>query len=109
MSWRAARELLAGLERGDFEQIEERLGRIRHYIDLAETVPAESLRGPALHHREQIELLAGITDNLCRALDGIREKVSKELQQVGADRNLLRHLVASGLAAESGAAALLPL
>ena|SRR5437867_2471166 len=93
LSCRAARELLDGLERGNFEGIDDKLGAIRRYVDLAESAPAESLRGEALHHREQMELLAGIAEHLAGAVTAIREKIATEMDRVGANQSLLRHLV----------------
>jgi hypothetical protein len=95
LSCRAAQDLLQGLECGNFERVEGKLAQIRHYLTLAEMVPAASLRGAALHQREQMELLAGITERLSRALGGIRSKINQELAGLGANRNLLTHLLAS--------------
>lgn len=93
LSCRAARELLDGLERGSFEQVQEKLAAIRHYLDLAEGAPAETLHGSSLYHREQMELLAGITEHLTSALNGIQDKIKGELDGMAANKNLLRHLV----------------
>ena len=94
LSRRAAQQLLEVLERGDVQQIEDKLAALRHYIELAEMIPADNLRGDALHHREQIEVLAGITEHLGRALDGIRRRVTEEIERLGPNRALLRHLIA---------------
>ena len=95
MSCRAARELLEDLECGNVEQMKENLDRISHYLSLAETVPTESLQGAALRHREQMELLGGISESLSAMLGRIREKAADELQGLRVNRTLLRHLVES--------------
>jgi hypothetical protein len=95
MSCRAARDLLHGLECGNFTQVQEKLTAIRRFLDLAEGVPVEALHGSALYHREQLELLAGITDHLTGALSGIQDKIKGELDGMAANQTLLRHLVAT--------------
>jgi hypothetical protein len=64
LSCRAARELLAGLDRGDRDGVRHKLGVIRHYLTLAEITPADKLRGDALYRREQLELLGAVTEGL---------------------------------------------
>ncbi len=98
LSCRAARELQESLEQGSLDQISEKLAAIRRYIDLAETVPAEQLRGRSLHHREQLELLAGITENLTGALDGLRQRIETSLR---ARQSLLNHVLANVVPATS--------
>jgi hypothetical protein len=84
LSCRTARELLAELDRGDSRSVHQKLGALRHYLTLAEITPAEKLRGDALYRREQLELLAAVTERL---------GAPGELETAGANRNLLRHLV----------------
>ena len=93
LSRRAACDLLEGLERGDLGRIERKIGNIRHYLRLAETVPAESLRGEALYHQEQLELLEAITAGVAGALSGIQEKIGAEMEGLEANKALLRHFV----------------
>jgi len=89
LSCRAARELLSGLDQGDLEGVSRKLGAIRHYVALAETVPAAQLRGEALSRREQMEMLAGATEGLAGALRVVRD----ELDSVRTNRALVEHLV----------------
>jgi len=73
------------LERGNVAAVDEKAAAVRHYLALAETLPAESLRGGALYRREQMELLAGIAEHLAGSID--------------ANLNLLRHLVSLSIPA----------
>lgn len=97
VSWRAARDVLRDLERGNFEHIEQKLHVIRRCIDLAQLVPFDSLHGSALFQREQMEVLSAVTDQLAGALPGIRRKTSRGLESLGANRSLLSHFVACGI------------
>ena len=89
LSCREARHLLAALDGGSLRQAQHNLSRIQHYVSLAETAPAGSLNGPALHRREQLELLGGIAENLNRTLDGMRREIAAALPGLG-DRKSTR-------------------
>lgn len=93
LSCRAARELLGGLDRSDWEGVHDKLEAIRHYLTLVETTPAGGMRGGALYRREQMEALAGVTERLTGALETLRERCSAEVDAIGANRALLSHLV----------------
>lgn len=88
LSCSAARDLLDGLESGNLHRVARNLDTIHHYMTLVETISADSLQGTALHRREQLEMLAGVTANLARSLAGARPALATE-------RKLLRHLLAS--------------
>ena len=85
LSCRAARDLLRGLERSDVHGVRKGLGALRHYLTLAETIPAAAMRGDALYRREQLEALAGISERLSGS--------AGELDAIGANHALLKHLV----------------
>ena len=93
LSCRAARDLLAGLDRGDLDGVSEKLGAIRHYLALAGTAPAARLQGEALYQREQMELLAGVTDGLAQSMGDLRAKLTGEIEELRNHRLLLRHVV----------------
>ena len=82
LSCRAARDLLDGLDHGDFAGVHERLDAVRHSLTLVEAVPPDGLRGEALYRREQMDLLAGVI-----------ERLAGKMEVLGANRALLEHLV----------------
>jgi hypothetical protein len=88
-----ARELLARLDRGDYDGVNEKLRTIRHYLTLVGIAAPGPLRGEALHRREQMELLAGVVERLAESLAAVRARLAGEMETLGADRALLRHLV----------------
>ncbi len=96
LSCRAAQELLEDLERGNLDQLEANLARIRHYAALAEAAPVDSLRGEGLERREQLEALGGIVDRVGGSLRGISRQLAAELESLGASHNLLEHIVSGG-------------
>jgi hypothetical protein len=89
----AARDLLQGLNYGDAAGVDRKLDAIRRYLALVETVPASDLAGEALHRREQLEALAGVTERLTAALRGLREQLAAETETLRSDRRLLEHLL----------------
>ncbi len=93
LSCRAARDVLAGLERGDLERASEKLGAMRHYLALAETIPAARLQGEALYRREQMDLLAGVAEGLAHSMGDLQAKLAAEIGAFRNHRQLLRHAV----------------
>ncbi len=93
LSCRAARDLLGGLDRGDWAGVHEKLDAVRHYLALVEASPPAGLRGEALYRREQMDLLAGVIERLGGALNLLRTRFTGALDVLGANRTLLEHLV----------------
>ena len=105
LSCRAAGELLERLERGDLAGIEGRLGAVRHYLHLAAAAPGVRLRGDALYHREQWELLDAVVERLAASVAVLQHRICAEADGLQTSRDLLRHLVRNATPARKSPAA----
>lgn len=102
LSCQAARDLLEDLDGGNVARMKQHLTAIRHYMDLAEILPVEKLRGEALYRREQMEVLAGVAEHLsgalehaASALERARESLAARFESLSVYRDLLRHVASA--------------
>ena len=88
----AARDLLRGLETKDLSLIEQQLALVQAYL-FDQQWREQARRGAdALYRAEQLEALAGVTEQIERSLLALKYSTDVEFERLLATAPLLRHL-----------------
>ncbi len=88
----AARDLLRGLETKDLPLIEQQVALVQAYLS-DQAWHGQTWQGAdALYRAEQLEALAGVTEEIERSLLALRRSTDVEFEHLLATAPLLRHL-----------------
>ena len=88
----AARDLLRGLETKDLFVIEQQLALVQAYLSDQQWPDPARRGGDALYRAEQLEALAGVTEEIERSLLALKHSADIEFERLLAAAPLLRHL-----------------
>ena len=88
----AARDLLRGLETKDLSVIEQQLALVQAYLSDQQWHDQARRGGDALYRAEQLEALAGVTEEIERSLLALKRSADIEFERLLAAAPLLRHL-----------------
>ncbi len=88
----AARDLLRGLETRDLSVIEQQLALVQAYLCDQQWRDQERGGADALYRAEQLDALAGVTEQIERSLLALKHSTDAEFERLLASAPLLRHL-----------------
>ena len=84
--------MLQGLETKDLSLIEQQLALVQAYLSDQEWRDQARRGGDALYGAEQLEALAGVTEEIERSLLALKHSADVEFERLLAAAPLLRHL-----------------